>query len=246
VIETRGDLNFDHEPERSFRVRSRLEGEDSKDIERQVGGELENESNSVDLENPEDELAVYRKGDEYILGEIVEDIDRGLFEKRSNEKRPFSSPVSLDPVTARLLVNLSGIEPCGKLLDPFCGTGGILIEAGLCGVAVHGRDASQEMVSGSRKNLEEYGIINHDIRHAEVSKSGEDVEEFDAVVTDLPYGKASKETGEPVEEFLKLLDSGVPSVFMYNKESFDGLEPEFEIYVHKNLTRYIYLENINY
>lgn len=243
----REDMSFGYRPENSFRVRAKAveENKDVKELEKEIGGQLKTENNSVDLERPAEDLRAYVTSNKVFLSRIVTEIPRNLFQKRKNQNRPFSSPVSLDPELARVLVNLSGVKAGGHILDPFCGTGGILIEAGLCGIGVHGRDSSQEMVKGSVENLEEYGIISHDIQQMEVSEVGEIAENVDAVVTDLPYGKASRKTGEPVKRFLEIVDSGLPAVFMYNEDSLDGLEPEFEVYVHKNLTRYIYIENIS-
>ena len=154
-------------------------------------------------DRPDEDLRLYVYGGGSYLGRVVEDIDRGLFEKRSNEKRPFSSPVSLDPVLARVLVNLSGVEAGEHLLDPFCGTGGILIEAGLCGVGVYGFDVKEEMVEGARENLEEYGVIVHDIRQRDALELDDSyLSDIDAVVTDLPYGRSSVQKYELLEEFL--------------------------------------------
>ncbi len=188
-------------------------------------------------------IKVYILNEKIILGEITEDINRGLFENRKNQKRPFSSPVSLDPVLARVLTNLSGIKPGDFLLDPFCGTGGILIEAGLCGVGACGVDVKEEMVKGCKENLEEYGIISHDIRQGEASESIKMFEKnFSAILTDLPYGQASKKTDSAVEDFLELIeDFEGEVVFMYNEASLEDYEADFSVYIHKNLTRYIYV-----
>jgi tRNA (guanine10-N2)-dimethyltransferase len=188
-------------------------------------------------------VKAYFTDEKIIIGEVVEDIDRGLFSKRKNQERPFSSPISLDPVLARVMVNLSEVSAGEKILDPFCGTGGLLIEAGLCGVGVYGLDIQEEMVKGSRENLEEYGIISHDIRQGDISELNEIFEdEFDAVVADLPYGKASVEEADPVEKFLDLIDEFEgKTVFMYNEPSVGSYEADFSVYVHKSLTRYIYI-----
>lgn len=234
------ELDTDYRPKGSFAVRS--EGMEA-DVEQRLGSLMETSENSVDLEDPDEIVKVYRNDDEYIIGRLVQDIDRGLFEQRKNQDRPFSSPVSLDPVLARVLVNLSEVSAGEKLLDPFCGTGGILIEAGLCGVDVYGMDIQQEMVEGTRENLEEYGLINHHIRQGSIANlDSVFAEKFDAVVADLPYGQASKSEGEPVEEFLEKVEGiADKAVFMYDEPDLNGLDPEFEVYVHKNLTRYIYI-----
>lgn len=246
LLDRSEELKTDYRPKESYAVRAfDINGEaDTKEIERDLGKQLETEQNRVDLEDPDETIRVYATEEGYIIGKLVEDIDRSLFEKRKNQDRPFSSPVSLDPVLARVLVNLTGVKPGEKLLDPFCGTGGILIEAGLCGVDVYGADTQEEMVKGTRENLEEYGLINHSIKQKDIEKVQQVFDQkFDAVVADLPYGKASKTEGKPVETFLEVAPelAGGNVVFMSDQERINNLEPEFEIYVHKNLTRYIYI-----
>jgi len=49
------------------------------------------------------------------------------------------------------MVNLSGARR--EVLDPFCGTGGVLIEAGLIGLEVYGFDIQQSMVEGCKEIL---------------------------------------------------------------------------------------------
>jgi tRNA (guanine10-N2)-dimethyltransferase len=231
--------------EGSFAVNCKvIDGEkDPQEVEEILGSKLSTRNNTVDLENPRTEINAYLIEDKILIGEQVQDIERGLFRKRSNEKRPFSSPVSLDPVLARVLVNLAEMPTHGKVLDPFCGTGGILIEAGLCGILPCGTDVKKEMVEGTRKNLEEYGVINYDIRELDVEKALEEFNtDFDAIITDLPYGKASKVEGETEEKFLNLADSFDGKVaFIYDKPKLGDFKSDFEVYIHKNLTRYIYV-----
>ena len=233
----------DWKPENSFSITCKKLGSEKNppEIEEILGEKYSSDDNSVDLEEPETEIYAYLTREKIIIGELVQDINRGLYKKRSNEKRPFSSPVSLDPVLARVLVNLSEVKPGEKLLDPFCGTGGILIEAGLCGIMPLGTDTKKEMVKGTRKNLEEYGILAHDIRRIDAEESLEEFDNVGALITDLPYGKASKVEGEIEEKFMDLIeDFDGKVVFMYDEPKLDGLEADFEIYVHKSLTRYIF------
>jgi tRNA (guanine10-N2)-dimethyltransferase len=227
----------------SFAVKCKvIEGEkDPQEIEEILGEKIISDKNSVDLEEPNKIYKAYILDQRIVIGEEVLDIKRGLFQDRSNEKRPFSSPVSLDPVLARVMINLAEVPGGGKMLDPFCGTGGILIEAGLCGILPLGTDNREEMVDGTEKNLGEYGIINHDIRQGKAENSIQKFDDTDAIVTDLPYGKSSKKEGEIEETLLKLIDSFEgKTVFMYNKPRLEDYEANYQIYQHKNLTRYIY------
>lgn len=62
----------------------------------------------------------------------------------------------LPPKLARIMVNLTGAEPSPSyLLDPFCGSGTILMEASLLGFDnVIGSDISQKAIDDTRTNLE--------------------------------------------------------------------------------------------
>lgn len=240
------DFKPDFMPEKSFAVRTEnLSGReiDKEKIEKVLGEKFSSSKNSVDLENPRTVIKAYIFDEKIILGEVIEDINRGLFGNRKNQNRPFSSPVSLDPVLARLLVNLSGVKPGEFILDPFCGTGGILIESGLCGIGVYGSDMSEEMVKGTKMNLDEYGVINHSIKQLEVSEAVESFDrDFSAVITDLPYGKSSAKTDGAVDDFLELVENFEGKiVFMWNEDEIGGFEADFSVYVHRNLTRHIFV-----
>jgi tRNA G10 N-methylase Trm11 len=58
----------------------------------------------------------------------------------------------LPPKLAQIMVNLAGLEK-GRILDPFCGTGVILQEAGLMKYAVYGTDLAEKMIRYSADNL---------------------------------------------------------------------------------------------
>ena len=233
-------------PNGSYAVRAEnlTENEFNKEeIESDIGERISGLTNEVDLENPDIVVKVYNTEERLVIGEVVEDINRGLFKERSNEKRPFSSPISMDPILARVLVNLSEVSAGESVLDPFCGTGGVLIEAGLCGILPKGLDIQEKMVSGTQKNLENYGILNHDIKQGDISEVDDIFDGYDVIITDLPYGKASQEENEAVDKFLELIeDFDGKTVFMYNEDSLEDYEADFEVYIHKSLTRYIFVQ----
>lgn len=115
-------------------------------------------------------------------------------ESRRSPMRPFFSPISLHPKFAKFMINLSRTVKGDTILDPFCGTGGILIEAGLLGRKVIGSDASLVMVKGARLNLKYFSIqgkiYNSKIRDLRID------ERVDAIVSDLPYGRSSPVIGD--------------------------------------------------
>ncbi|MGZ7136333.1 MAG: methyltransferase domain-containing protein, partial [Methanobacterium sp.] len=109
-------------------------------------------------------------------------------------KRPFFYPGSMSPKLARGMNNLSRIKKGSIVLDPFCGTGGILIEAGIIGAKVVGMDIDEKMVEGTRKNLKycnikDYEVFKGDARNITLPYK------VDAIVTDPPYGISASTAG---------------------------------------------------
>lgn len=61
----------------------------------------------------------------------------------------------LPPKLAQIIINLSTSQKkSGTLLDPFCGTGVVLQEAGLMGFDVYGTDLSDKMIDFTNVNLD--------------------------------------------------------------------------------------------
>ena len=82
------------------------------------------------------------------------------------------------------------------MLDPFCGTGGILLEAGLIGIHIIGSDIEQKMIDGCQKNLEFYHLKNFQLFCADIGDISQYVSSVDAIVTDFPYARATTTKGE--------------------------------------------------
>jgi tRNA (guanine10-N2)-dimethyltransferase len=103
------------------------------------------------------------------------------------------------------MVNLARTPSGGTVTDPFCGTGGILIEAALLGYAAMGSDIDPRMVGGSRQNLEEMGL-DAKLAQADVADFPKALGgPFDSVVTDPPYGRSTSTAGEALPAILEKL-----------------------------------------
>ncbi|MBI2657274.1 methyltransferase domain-containing protein [Candidatus Woesearchaeota archaeon] len=138
----------------------------------------------VELENPKTSIELFIAKNKAYCGLMIHE-NREDFGPRKAHLRPFSHPSSLHPKLSRALVNLTGIRENESLLDPFCGTGGFLIEAGLMGIKVLGYDISKSMANGCKENLKYFKIKNYKI----AVKNALSIDgKFDYVVTDLPYG----------------------------------------------------------
>ena len=138
----------------------------------------------VNLESPKTKIELFFVNSKVHCGLLIYE-NKENFESRKSHLRPFSSPSSLHPKLARALVNITGIKENEILLDPFCGTGGFLIEAGLINIKTIGYDINKLMIKGCIKNLKHYKINNYKIKNQNALNIND---KFNYVVTDLPYG----------------------------------------------------------
>lgn len=90
---------------------------------------------------------------------------------------------ALRPVVAAAMVNLAGDDP-GRLLDPCCGSGTILQEAFATGWEVVGSDVDPDAVAVARDNVPRAAVDQ-----ADVLALPHDDASFDAVVSNLPFGR---------------------------------------------------------
>ncbi len=79
--------------------------------------------------------------------------DSASFRQRGTLKPAPHPDIALSPRLARTLVNLAGLSPGQTVLDPFCGSGTILIEAYGKSLRCLGLDTSATRVQEARENL---------------------------------------------------------------------------------------------
>ena len=105
------------------------------------------------LKPPNAEILAVMTEDFLYLARTVAIYDSQLQQYR-DESRPYiSSEISTSPKICRTLLNLAGARPGDTVLDPFCGTGTLLMEASLLDMKVRGVDINGDAVEGARKNL---------------------------------------------------------------------------------------------
>ncbi len=179
------DLGITAEAPFAARVR-KMEGSSMEtpvpDLERLIGSSIRG---TVSLSNPSCEYRAILSDDRCYFGKVLLRIDRPSYDQRRPGSRAFFHPGVMMPRLARALVNISLIRPGEKLLDPFSGTGGIVLEASLVGAYGIGSDIDPFMADGSRKNVPGAGIVRADTRCLPFRDAS-----IDAVVTDLPYGQS--------------------------------------------------------
>jgi tRNA (guanine10-N2)-dimethyltransferase len=158
---------------------------------------------TVELEDPTHPFIGLLSGEEMVFGLKRIEVRTGDFLSRRPKNKPFFHPASMSPALARTMVNLSRCREGELLLDPFCGTGGILIEAGLTGIRVVGSDVKKEMVSGAYKNLGHCSVNPEGLTVSEISHLP--FIKVDSIATDAPYGKLSTTLGIKPESVIKRL-----------------------------------------
>lgn len=168
----------------------------SLDLEKKLGGIIKRRTGArVNLKNPHVLIRTVLNDDQVLVGDRVSKISKKHFFEFKPHKRPFFYPGSMHPKLARCMVNLTHVKRGESLLDPFCGTGGILIEAGIIGAQVIGSDLDYKMVKGTKENLLHCGITDFKIFISD-ARSLPLTEPVDAVATDPPYGISASTGGE--------------------------------------------------
>jgi tRNA (guanine10-N2)-dimethyltransferase len=134
------------------------------------------------------------------------DVERdAAFGSRAPTDRPFFQPGSMDPALARALVNLAGARPGATVVDPMCGTGGIVLEASLLGARTVGVDAQGKMVRGTRENLgtlapadADWDVFRGDARRLPLAGDA-----ADGLVVDVPYERQSAVAADDLHDLVE-------------------------------------------
>lgn len=236
----------------AVRCKNRSKSIDSKSVMDALA-DIYSKDRKVSLEAPDVEIRGLVTDSKLYVGLKISEVDVSQFRKRKVQNRPFFSPISMHPKLARALVNLSSVKRNEVLLDPFCGTGGIILEAGLIGAKIVGSDIEKKMIEGCKKTLDFYNVKNYNLFCSDIGEINKHVAKVDAIVTDLPYGKSTTTKGEKIdhlyerafEDFSKLLKKdGKAVVGLSNKNlisaggKYLSLMETHEFRVHRSLTRY--------
>ena len=144
---------------------------------------------------------------------------------RRDYGRPASDPESgmLPPKLARMMVNLGvghwALGAGKTIMDPFCGSGTVLMEAGLLGFDLIGNDIEAKAVADTKKNLA-WINLEAEILHGDASDIGKRVVgSVDVVVTEPYLGPprlkkpTPKEIGLLVGKLMTLYERAFGSIF---------------------------------
>ena len=208
----------------------------------------------VDLRRPDKIFIGILTSGRFLFGLKLAEIPAKPFVERRPRKRPFFHPSAMQAKLARCMVNLAQPKTGDLVLDPFCGTGTMLIEAALIGCQVLGLDVQRRMARGTRRNMIHFGIKPDGLIVADARSIP--IVRVDCIVTDPPYGTSSttlkRTTKQIIEEVLKdvysLLKKGriicmaaprkIDIAKVGTTLGYKHLESHF-VYVHRSLTREI-------
>jgi tRNA (guanine10-N2)-dimethyltransferase len=166
-------------------------------IERVVGGLIKQrwERGEVNLTAPEVEFII-----EICFGKIFLGINNLRIIRKEEEKRAFDRaifrPGTMRTAFTKVIVNLSGARKGEMLIDPFCGVGGIIIEAERMGIHSLGVEIDRLIARGANKNIQESGSGLSEIVKGTALNLPIRVKENYVIATDPPYDRAVIPVGE--------------------------------------------------
>jgi tRNA (guanine6-N2)-methyltransferase len=97
-------------------------------------------------------------------------------------------PGSLKPPVAAAMLMLAGFRRGKTILDPFCGSGTIPIEAGLMGLQGIGGDVNTEALEHAQQNADEAGTALFWLQ-SDATQLPLSAHQLDGVATNLPWGR---------------------------------------------------------
>lgn len=166
--------------------------------------------------------------------------------KRIPTKRAVITPTTVQSKLARAMINLTSAVT-GTIVDPFCGSGAILVEATSMGLKAKGYDIDYFAVEKAKKNIAHFksdAVVEHnDFQNLN--------ENWEFVVTDLPYGKNSllSDAREDLYiDFIEVLKRNLTGIAVLMYPHYSNFHQyvvdfniicEIEIPIHKSLTRKI-------
>ncbi len=163
------------------------------------------------LKFPNAEILAVLTDSKVHLAKTVTVYDSMLQQYRDESRPHISSEISTSPKICRTLLTLSGARPGSVVLDPFCGTGTLLMEAALQEMRCIGIDIDRHATEGAKANLRWLGkelgsqldfvLISGDARDADKLVN----RQVDAIAFEPHLGPVFKEKPE-LEETEQLID----------------------------------------
>ncbi|CAL1279323.1 unnamed protein product [Larinioides sclopetarius] len=193
------------------------------------------------------------------FGRWIADGQRSVSQKINLKTRKFIGNTTMDPLLSLVMANMACIKHADIVLDPFVGTGGLLVAAAHFGGYVFGTDIDYLMLHGKdkpsrlnqkrrapdesiRTNMKQYGYESQylDVIVADAALPLWRCEAFfDAIITDPPYGirESTERIGTEKEYKIPehLASNHIPSKITYSlQEIIEDLLDFSSIYLRLN------------
>ncbi len=132
-----------------------------------------------------------------LVARLVARGDAGVGAAYSLKRRSYIGPTSMDAELAFVMANMACVTPGALVLDPFAGTGGVLVACAARGAHTIAADINLLSLRGKTHNRDIWsnfaqyklpgplGVIRSDSLHS-AFRCG--LQMFDAMITDPPYG----------------------------------------------------------
>ena len=175
---------------------------DRKLIEKKLGKLIETTTGClVDLENPQTIIDVILEEEQVTVGIRLSISGRKKKLKHKTRDRPFFHSSSMNTALIHSMLNLAGVQPDLHIVDPFCGSGGFLIEGTNLNMKGTGIEVDKRMLWGAWKNSQEFNnkinLILGDARYPPFKNKS-----FDIMITDPPYGGTASTKGALLDDLL--------------------------------------------
>lgn len=205
ILEMAEGIEFADHNSKTYNIRTkkikRKSHISSEEIERGIGKILYDKGFKADLKTPDIRYRAIISDGICIFGKVLERVDRSVFEIRNPQNKPFFHPGVLMPRLARALVNIARIRQNDIVLDPYCGTGGFIIEAGLLGAGAIGCDVQKMIIKGAKLNLDYYGV-DYSVFLQDAGDMAIRDNCVDSVLTDPPYGRSALIQAQSLEALM--------------------------------------------
>jgi tRNA (guanine10-N2)-dimethyltransferase len=205
ILKMAEDIEFADESYKTYNIRAkkikRKSQISSEEIERGIGKILYDKGFKADLKAPDIRYRAIISDSKCIFGKVLECVDRSVFETRNPQNKPFFYPGVLMPRLARAVVNIARVRQNDVVLDPYCGTGGMIVEAGLIGAEAVGCDVQKMILKGAKLNLDYYGV-DYSVFLQDAGDMAIKDNCVDIVLTDPPYGRSALIQARSLEELM--------------------------------------------
>jgi tRNA (guanine10-N2)-dimethyltransferase len=185
------------------RVKEYSTKSDTMNLERKLGKHIlqNTAATKVNLKKPDKTFFGVLTSNKLVFGIKLTEITPKTFSERRPRKKPFFHPSAMPSKLARCMVNLARAKTGELVLDPFCGTGSVMVEASFVGCRVLGFDVQRRMAEGTRRNLKHFGVESEGLVIADSRKLP--LTRIDRVVTDPPYGKSATTMKSTTKQIVK-------------------------------------------